>query len=126
MNRLQPAEAHLRKASEYLESADDDLIMERFNAAASAAVHSGIHSKDVICLCLTGRTEKTERHLDASAELVRAGPAGKAVAKTAERLISLKSKAEYQTAHVAGSDARKAVEWAQRLLDAARAVARDN
>ena len=124
MNALHEAEAHLRKAREYLASAEDDLAVDRFNAATSAAVHSGINSKDAICLKLTGRTEKTERHLDASAELRRAGPAGRAVAATAERLILLKNKAEYQSQDVARSDATKAIEWAQRLLDAARQVVR--
>ncbi|HTO02002.1 MAG TPA: hypothetical protein VL068_15150, partial [Microthrixaceae bacterium] len=96
MNPIQKAQAHLVKAREYLDSAEDDLGMDRFNAATSAAVHSGINSKDAICLALTGRTGKTERHLDAVSELTKAGPAGAAVANTAGRLIKLKRKAEYQ------------------------------
>jgi hypothetical protein len=34
-------------------------------------------------------------------------------------LLRLKNRSQYQAADVAGADARKAVEWAARLVDAA-------
>ena len=122
MGVLEDAAAHLRKAREYIAAADDDLAMERFNAAASAAVHSGINSKDAICLKLTGRTGKADRHEDAVAELRGVGATAAQLAPTLSRLIKIKKRAEYQASDVAPTDARKAVDWAQRLLDGAVAI----
>lgn len=50
---LQDAKAHLVKAQEFLAAAESEVSAERYNAATSNAVLSGINSKDAICLTLT-------------------------------------------------------------------------
>ena len=114
--------SHLRKAREFLEAADLELEMELHTAAASSAVLAGINAKDAICLQLTGRSGKSEDHRSAVPELAAAGPAGKALS-TFRRLLGLKTVAQYQAAPIGRTDATKAVEWATRLVDAARDVA---
>ncbi len=122
MGALEDARRHLDKAREFLDSAVDELDFERYNAATSNAVTSGINSKDAICLKLTGRTNKTDNHGDAEKELEKSGPAGKELVPTLRRLLGLKSKAQYQTVGVARSQAQDAVAWAERLYDGAARV----
>jgi uncharacterized protein (UPF0332 family) len=122
MSALADARAHLRKAREFLESAELNLDFELYNAATSSAVTSGINAKDAICLALTGTTNKSENHTDAVAELRAAGPATRPLAPTLGRLLKLKSKSQYQTVDVARSDATKAVGWATTLVEGASGI----
>lgn len=122
MSALEEARAHLRKAAEFLDAAELSDDVGLVNAATSNAVTSGINSKDAICLALTGRTAKTDSHNDAVAELRSAGPLAREHATTLGRLLKLKSRAQYQTADVAGADARKTIEWARRLLGGATEI----
>lgn len=128
MSALDEARAHLAKAREFLTAAELDLDLGLFNVAASNAVISGINSKDATCLRLTGATAKTDNHATPLAELRAAGGNGpygastKQMATTLGRLLKLKNKSQYQTLDVARADAVKAVEWAQRLLDAASEI----
>jgi hypothetical protein len=119
---LEDARAHVAKAREFLDAAQLSHDLALFNAAASSAVISGINSKDAICLRLTGRTRKSDNHADAVTELRAAGPAGARMAPTLSRLLTLKTKSQYQVESVAAADAAKAVDWASRLLDAAEVV----
>lgn len=116
------AEQHLAKAKSFLEAAQASLEFELHDPATSDAVVAGINAKDVICLMLTGETKKTENHADATGELKAAGQAGSDVASTFQRLLRMKTKSQYQSAAVSAADAVKAVEWAQRMVDAAQAV----
>jgi hypothetical protein len=111
--------AHLRKAKEFLEAAVTSAGLELCNAATSAAVTSGINSKDAICLALTGTSTKSDNHSEAVRELKAAGPKTGPNATTLGRLLKLQNRSQYQAADVAGSEARKAIEWATRLVDAA-------
>jgi len=122
MGPQQDARAHLGKAREFLEAAGLELEMHLPNAAASSAVLAGINAKDAICLQLTGRTGKAEDHRAAVPELAAAGPAGKALESTFRRLLGLKTAAQYQAAPISRADAARAVEWATRMVDAARDV----
>jgi uncharacterized protein (UPF0332 family) len=123
------ARAHLAKAKEFLTAAELAAETELYSAAASNAVTSGINSKDAICLALTGVTKKADDHTDAVVELRRAGSESKTsgattakLANTLARLLSLKSKSQYQAAPVAEASARRAVDWAQALLDGAQEI----
>lgn len=80
---------------------------------------AGINAKDVVCLRLTGVTGKTDNHASAIVELGGAGPAGNALKQTFARLLKLKSKAQYQSAPVASSDAVNAVRWATKMVESA-------
>lgn len=123
MSALGDAQLHLAKAREFLEAAEASLVHHRNNAAASDAVLAGINAKDAICLALTGRTGKGESHHEAVPELKRAGRAGATLAPTLSRLLKVKTKAQYTPASVTSTDARRSVEWAQRLIAGAQDVA---
>ena len=122
MTYLADAKAHLDKAREFLESARDEYDFERYNAAVSSAVISGINSKDAICLKTTRKTTKTENHNEAVRELRLSGPDGASLDATFRRLLGLKPKSQYQATPVSPSNARDAVNWAQRMYDVAAAV----
>lgn len=124
MSALQDARAHLEKASEFLNAATMTFDRGLFNAATSNAVSCGINAKDAICLKLTGRSDKTESHSEAAAELTRAGPAAALIAPTLTRLLGMKSKSQYQSTSVARADATKALRWAQRMHEAAKEIVR--
>jgi len=118
------ARGHLRKAGEFLEAARLELEQNLHTAAASSAVLAGINAKDAICLRLTGRTGKSDDHRSAVVvELAAAGPAGKALESAFRRLLGMKTAAQYQAAPLARTDATKAIEWATRMVDAARDIA---
>ena len=122
MTALDTARAHLDKAREFLQAAELVLDLELYNAAASNAVIAGINAKDAICLKLTGRTAKTDTHEPAVKELRAAGPGTSELATTLGRLLRLKPKSQYQQASVSASDAAKAVEWAERLVEGATRI----
>lgn len=122
MGARDEALAHLAKAREFLDAAALELDMGLLTAAASSAVLAGINAKDTICLRLTGRTGKSDDHRAAVPELAAAGPAGRALESTFRRLLGLKTTAQYQAAPISRTDATKAVEWATRMVDAARDV----
>lgn len=48
------ARSYLRKAEEYLASAQDSLDLERATPAAGDAIHAGISAKDALVTALTG------------------------------------------------------------------------
>ncbi|MFT4009006.1 MAG: hypothetical protein QM655_03080 [Nocardioidaceae bacterium] len=48
------ARQYLRKAQDYLASAQDNLDLDRLTPAAGDAIHSGINAKDAIVVALTG------------------------------------------------------------------------
>ncbi len=66
--QLNHAKAFLRKAEEYLASAEDNLVAERHTAAAGDAIHAGISAKDAIVTALTGATRKAKDHAAAAKE----------------------------------------------------------
>lgn len=122
MTARNDAGGHLRKALSFLEAARTNLEFELYDPATSDAVVAGINAKDVICLMLTGVTNKTENHAAAINELRAAGQAGADVVSAFQRLLRLKAKAQYQSSAVSAADATKAAEWAQKMVDAAQDV----
>lgn len=77
--------AYLRKAEEYMESAEDNLELERYTPAAGDSIHAGISAKDAIVTSLVGTTRKSrcqvavasgKREEDVVGDLI--GAAGKA------------------------------------------------
>lgn len=124
MSALSDAQAHLRKAREFLEAAEANLELGLLNAATSNAVTSGINSKDAICLKVTGTTGRTENHAEAIAELRRAGPldSAKTLSVKLGRLLKFKNRSQYQALDVAQSGARDAVDLATALLDGATTI----
>jgi hypothetical protein len=63
------AKSFLRKAEEYLASADDNLAAGRHTPAAGDAIHAAIWCKDGIVTAVTGSTIKGRDHATAAKEL---------------------------------------------------------
>jgi uncharacterized protein (UPF0332 family) len=110
------AQAHLEKAREFLKAASTNHELGMLNAAVSNAVTAGINAKDVVCLLTTGRTGKTQNHLQALAELKASGPAGRRLEPTLGRLLRLKSRAQYLADPVSTAEAAKSLTWARRMV----------
>ena len=61
-------------------------------------------------------------HRDAARELAATGAEGRTLAPVLGRLLARKSKSQYQTTNVGAADARRAIEQAARLYDAAHVI----
>lgn len=95
------ATSFLKKAEEYLASAEDNLEAGRYTPAAGDAIHAGISAKDAIVTALTGSTTKGKDHATASKELARAlskRPDARAAERGFRELLSAKGHVEYGTA----------------------------
>jgi uncharacterized protein (UPF0332 family) len=125
LTALEEARLHLAKAREFLDAAETSCDLGLNNAAAADAVISAINSKDAICLTLTGRTGKSDNHVQAVEELKRSGPVGAELTSTLSRLLNLKTRSQYASRSVSAPDASKAVEWANRMHVTAEGVVRD-
>jgi hypothetical protein len=80
------AKSFLKKAEEYLASAEANLAAERYTPAAGDAIHAGISAKDAIVTALTGSTSKRKDHATAAKEL-RLSLAKRAEAAAGERAL---------------------------------------
>ncbi len=92
------ARSFLKKAEEYVASAEDNLTAERHTPAAGDAIHAGISSKDAIVTTLTGSTSKGKDHATAAKELKQAlgkRPESTTAEKALRELVSAKGDAEY-------------------------------
>jgi len=119
------ARQHLRKAKDYLASAQDNLDLERMTPAAGDAIHAGISAKDAIVTALTGATSKTKDHAKAAAELRRslAGRPDVASAEKALReLVAAQGDIEYGTKVPTSAQATPLVRRARLLVDLADEV----
>ncbi|MEA2023183.1 MAG: DNA-binding protein [Actinomycetota bacterium] len=122
MSAHRDAHLHLNKAREFLEAAEGNHARDLYNVAASAAVTSGINSKDAVCLATKGVTGKSDSHTGAVGELRQSGPTGVAMASTFNRLLGVKVRAQYQTRAITAKGSRGAVTWAARMYEAAQRV----
>jgi HEPN domain-containing protein len=121
------ARRYLHKAQEYLDSAQDNLDLERATPAAGDAIHAGISAKDAIVTALTGATSKAKDHAKAVRELRQAlGVHTEAAA--AERalrdLVSMKGDVEYGTTLITLAKAEPLVRRARSLVDLAATLVR--
>lgn len=121
------AKAFLHKANEYLDSAQDNLDLERFTPAAGDAIHAGIDAKDAIVTSLTAVTIKAKDHALAAKEL-RTALASRTEAASAERalreLSGAKSSVEYGTRLVDSTQATALVRRARSLVELATKIVR--
>jgi HEPN domain. len=121
------AKTFLKKAEEYLASAQDNLDLERHTPAAGDAIHAGISAKDAIVVSLTGSTPKSKDHSTATKELVRAlgqRPGSEAVSRALRELIAAKADVEYGTDLVTPTKAAVLVRRARTVVDAATQIVR--
>jgi hypothetical protein len=121
------ARTFLKKAEEYLASAEDSLAAERHTPAAGDAIHAGISSKDAIVTALTGSTSKGKDHTTAAKELKQA-LGRRPEATTAERalreLLSAKADVEYGVALVTAAKSQSLVRRARILSELAMQIVR--
>jgi uncharacterized protein (UPF0332 family) len=123
------AKAFLKKAEEYVASAEDNLDLERYTPAASDAIHAGISAKDAIVTVLTGGTSKGKgkNHAAAVRELTQA-LGSRPDARTAERalreLIGAKVDVEYGTTPITRARSQPLVRRARTLVDLATEIVR--
>jgi HEPN domain-containing protein len=121
------AKSFLKKAEEYLASAEDNLTAERHTPAAGDAIHSGISSKDAVVTALTGSTSKGKAHATAAKELKQAlgkRPEAATAEKALRDLLSAKGEVEYGVALVTATKAEPLVRRAQTLLELAVQIVR--
>lgn len=125
--QLNHAKAFLGKAEEYLASAKDNLVAERYTAAAGDAIHAGISAKDAIVTALTGATRKGKDHAAAVKEL-KAALGKRADAPAAEKalreLIGAKGDVEYGTGLLTVTKSEPLVRRARLLVDLAVQIVR--
>jgi HEPN domain-containing protein len=121
------AKSFLKKAEEYLASAEDNLTAERHTPAAGDAIRSGISSKDAVVTALTGSTSKGKAHATAAKELKQAlgkRPEAATAEKALRDLLSAKGEVEYGVALVTAAKAEPLVRRAQTLLELAVQIVR--
>jgi len=111
MTATEDAAAHLALAKEFLAAAKQANDAGLHDASVANAVWSGVHSKNAICLRLTGRAVTRGNPAEDIAELQASGVGGVHV-DTFDQLLRATS----------GSDAGQAIGWAGQLLEAARGV----
>ena len=121
------ARSIVKKAEEYLASAEDNLDLKRYTPSAGDAIHAGISAKDAILTVLTGSTSKGKDHATAAKELSRA-LANRPDAASAERalreLIAAKSDVEYGALLINSAKANPLVRRARTLIDLAVEIVR--
>jgi uncharacterized protein (UPF0332 family) len=121
------ARASLRKAEEYLASAQANLVAERHTAAAGDAIHAGTSAKDAIVTALTGATRKAKDHATAAKEL-KVALGKRAEAPSAEKalreLVSARGEVEYGTGLLTATKAEPLVRRAQLLVELAARIVR--
>lgn len=123
------ARSFLKKAEEYLASAEANLAAERYTVAAGDAIHAGICAKDAIVTELTGATTKGRDHALAAKELKQAlGQRTDAASaeKWLRELVSSKADVEYGVTLIPAVKAQALVRRARSLVDLAIRIVRLN
>lgn len=110
--------SYLSKAEEYLAAAENELQAKRSIAATSLAIHAA----DSVCGVRLGKRAAGQDHDRASELLKEAGRDGAELGKDLRRLLSMKTKAEYDPDDIPLSAASKAVGRAQKCVVVARRV----
>lgn len=113
---------YLAKAEEYLLAASSELEAERGIAATSLAIHAGISAADAVCGARLQVRAAGQSHNEVTKLLAGAGDDGVELAKDLQRLLPMKTKAEYEPDDIPQSAASRAVGRAQRCVAIARRV----
>lgn len=114
------ARAYLQKATEYLASAEDNLVLERFTPAAGDEIHAGISAKDAIVMALVGAGPRSKDHSTAARELrmtLAPRPSAMGAEKALRELIAAKADVEYGTTLLGRMKAEPLVRRARQWVD---------
>ncbi len=115
--RLTQAEAFVSVAGLVLTDTTDDA---NAGIAAALAVLGGIAASDAACCARLHRRARGQAHQEAAALVAQVSPGGDAMARDLQRLVDRKDDAHYGVHFVGIGEARKMVDWAKRLVAAAR------
>lgn len=121
------AKSFLKKAEEYLASAEANLVATRYTPAAGDAIHAGISAKDAIVTALTGSTSKGKDHAAAAKELrlsLARRPEAAAGDRALRELVAAKGDVEYGTDVVTAIKAEPLVRRARTLVELAIEIVR--
>lgn len=118
--RLDHAESFIAVAD--LVVATDDEVVATAGVAASLAVLAGIAASDAACCVRLQQRARGQDHRDAVDLLQSVRPHGEEMAKHLKRLLVRKDDAHYGMQVLGAGDARRMVEWAERLTSLARRV----
>lgn len=127
-NRFKRAESFMVVADfvlgERVETPEQDDSINLSGVAAALAVLAGIAAADAASCHRLGIRSRGQDHAQAVDLVKQVVPHGDDLARDLDRLLDLKDNAHYGILGVSDDDARKAVEWARRAIDNARAVLR--
>jgi hypothetical protein len=115
-NRLDQAKAFLEVAE--LVGAEQDNVATP-GVAAALAVLAGIAASDAACCAALGERSRGQDHRQAADLLRQVVPDGAAMAKTLDRLLSIKDDAHYGLLHIGSQRANAALRQARTLVEAA-------
>ncbi len=121
------AKSFLKKAEEYLASAEANLAAERYTPAAGDSIHAGISAKDAIVTVLTGSTNKGKDHTTAAKELRQAlgkRPDAATAEKATRELLAAKGDVEYGTDLITAAKSDALVRRARTLVELAIEIVR--
>lgn len=113
---------YLAKTEEFLLAATSELEAERSIAATSLAIHAGINAADAVCGARLKKRAAGQDHQETIRLLGQAGDDGSQLAKDLQRLLPMKTTAEYEPYDIPLSKASTAVQRAKRCVDVARRV----
>ena len=117
---------YLKKAEEFYQTMKDALNNNRWNAAASNAIHAGISSTDAVAIAIKGVRSSSERHDDVEGILRDLNLNIKEMNDKLVQikgLLSIKNSVEYEeklvnenTALTASKNAERLLRWAKEKL----------
>ena len=111
---------YIKKAEEFLASAQRSFDENEWNASALGAIHCAISAADALCVYYLGERHAGERHEDAVRlfKEIRIKDGDLDVnSKRIIRILGHKNMAEYEERMVRKSEAESALKDAKRLLD---------
>ncbi len=123
------ARAFLKKAEEYLASAEANLPAGRYTVASGDAIHAGIRARDAIVTELHGRAAKPKDHALAAKELRQAlgqRPDAASSEKALRELVSSKADVEYGVTLIPAVKAEALLRRARSLVELAVRIVRLN
>jgi hypothetical protein len=119
--RLRHAESFLLVADLVLDQPEDPGLALA-SVAASLAVLAGIAAADAACCAAIGRRARGQNHEEAIALVGTIARSGDAMARDLARLLALKDDVQYGVLVISTIRARSSLNWARRLVTAARDV----
>ena len=117
---------YLARAEQNLDGAEDDFAKNRYDRCASSAVHCAISAADAVCIFKLGLRLKSKDHSRTVDLLRRLSSIEKdeleTNARRLDRLISVKTDAEYGDHLIKRDAAEKALLDARRFFEFAKSV----